>query len=318
MLRLTLACERYDRTEALRDGRVRPDGVELTCLTLPVEQTFSRMLGGREFDLAEMSLSSYVLRMVSGRDDLVAVPVFLSRVFRHSSLYVRREAGIDSPAALAGRRVGLPHYQMTAAVWLRGILADDYGLTPERLAWVQGPLEHGLARIEPRAAPGVPVAAAPLGRSLVDMLDDGEIDALISARTPSSFHAEGLVVRLFGDPWSAEREWFERTRVFPIMHTLVVRRELADQHPWLRGALLAAFERAKELAVERLWETSELLLTLPFLTEHAERTVRLMGDDFWPYGLDANRATLELFLRYLREQRLIERPPPLEVLFPPL
>ena len=317
MLRLTLACERYDRTEALRDGRVRPDGVELTCLTLPVEETFSRMLAGLQFDLAEMSLSSYVLRIAGGRDDLVAVPVFLSRVFRHSSLYVRRQAGIDDPAALAGRRVGLPHYQMTAAVWLRGILADEHGLAPERLHWVQGPLEPGMARVEPVAPPGIEVAGVPPGRGLAAMLEDGELDALISARTPDGLRS-GRVVRLFADPWAAEREWFERTRVFPIMHTLVVRRELADEHPWLRGALLAAFERAKELAVERLWETSELLLTLPFLGEHAERTVALMGADFWPYGLDPNRATLELFLRYLGEQRLIGRPPPLEALFPPL
>jgi 4,5-dihydroxyphthalate decarboxylase len=302
-----MATGRYDRTAALQDGRVRPEGVTLTCLPLNVENIFWRMLQHREFDVSELSLGGYVVRRGRGVEDLVAIPVFLSRAFRHSSIYVRRDAGIGRPEDLRGRRVGVPEYQMTAAVWVRGILSDDHGVRPDEMQWIEGGLEEaGRRPAEPVTPPGVSLEAAPPDRSLAAMLARGELDALVTARTPSSFDpADGPVMRLFPRPWQQERDYFERTRIFPIMHTVALRRELVDEHPWLAQTLFRAFAEAKRLAQADLVQTSALPLTLPFLLEHAHTTAELMGPDPWPYGFEENRAALETFVRYCEEQGLL-------------
>lgn len=315
---LTLATGRYDRTAALQDGRVRPEGVSLTCLALNVENIFWRMLRHREFDVSELSFGGYVVRRGRGVDDLVAIPVFLSRAFRHSGVYVRRDAGIARPEDLRGRTVGVPEYQMTAAVWVRGFLADDYRVMPGEMTWVEGGLEEpGRQAAEPVQPPGVSITQAPADRALARMLADGEIDALVSARTPSTFSRTGPVTRLFERPWTVEREYFRRTGVFPIMHTVAFRREVLDRNPWLARTMFRAFVEAKRLAQAELIQTSALPLTLPFLLEHAYTTVDLMGDDPWPYGVEANRATLDTFLRYAREQGLIDTDLAAEDLFAP-
>lgn len=318
MLRLTLAAGHYDRTEALRDGRVRPEGIELTYLMLRVEEIFWRVAQYREFDAAEFSLGGYLVRLGRGADDLVAIPVFPSRCFRHSGIFVHAASGIERPQDLRGKRVGVPEYQMTAAVWVRGILSDDYGVRPHEMEWLQGGLEDpGRVPFEPAEPPGVQLGFAPSDRSLAQMLAAGEIDALVTARTPSTFDRRGGPVRrLFQDPWSAERDYFQRTGVFPIMHTMVIKREVLNANPWVASTLFKAFEAAKALALEDLTQTSALPLSLPFLVEHAYQTLDLMGDDYWPYGLEPNRNTLETFVRYMREQGLIPQPLPIESLFP--
>ena len=306
-LHLTMATGRYDRTAALHDGRVRPEGLTLTCLALNVENIFWRMLRHREFEVSELSLGGYVVRRGRGVDDLVAIPVFLSRAFRHSSIYVRRAAGIERPEDLRGRRVGVPEYQMTAAVWVRGILSDDYGLRADDMLWVEGGLEEpGRQPAEPVRPRGVTLEPAPADRSLANMLATGEIDALVTARTPSTFDPSGGPVgRLFPSPWEQERDYFRRSGVFPIMHTVAVRRELLDAHPWIAQTLFRAFSEAKRLAQADLVQTSALPLTLPFLLEHAHTTNELMGPDPWPYGFEANRLALETFVRYCRDQDLV-------------
>jgi 4,5-dihydroxyphthalate decarboxylase len=315
---LTLATGRYDRTAALQDGRVRPEGVTLTCLPLNVENIFWRMFQHREFDVAEMSLGGYVVRRGRGVDDIVAIPVFLSRAFRHSGIFVNRDAGISRPEDLRGRRVGVPEYQMTAAVWARGILSDDYGVRPDEIQWFEGGLEEpGRRPFEPVHPAGVALEPAPDDRSLTAMLAAGELDALVTARTPSTFDPHGgPIVRLFPRPWEEERDYFRRTGIFPIMHTVGIRREHLDAYPWLAQTLFRAFVEAKRLAQADLVQTSALPLTLPFLLEHAYTTTELMGPDPWPYGFEANRATLETFVRYCREQDLIERDIPIDSLFP--
>ena len=317
MLNLTLACGHYDRTEALRDGRVRPDGIQLNCLTLKVEETFWRMMQYREFDVAETSLGGYVVRRGRGMDDLVAIPVFPSRFFRQSCIFVHGGSGIETPRDLKGRRIGVPEYQMTAAVWARGILSDDYGVRAEDVEWVQGGLEDpGRLPFEPVEPAGIRLGFAPEHRSLAQMLGLGEIQALITARTPSTFDPAGSTVRrLFPEPWKVERDYFERTGIFPIMHTVSIRREILDEHPWVAATLMKAFSEAKDLAVADLTQTSALPLSLPFLTEHAYQTVAAMGEDFWPYGLESNRKTLETFVRYMHEQGMIEGRMPIEELF---
>lgn len=305
MIELSLSCGRYDRTEALRDGRVVPEGTSLTYFPLEAEEAFWRMLRHREFDAAEMSLGAYVSRRARGIDDLMAIPVFPSRLFRHSSIFVPSRSSVTDPAALRGGRIGVPEYRMTAAIWARGILSDS-GLEPSGVTWVQGGLEQP-GRISRDATPpvGVEVVEAPAGRTLSDMLATGEIDALISARRPTSFDA-GAARRLFPDPWALARDFYRRTKIFPIMHTVVIRAELVDRHRWLAQSLFKAFDAAKDLAYEALGEESALATSLPFQLEQAEQTALLMGADPWAYGLAANHETLAAFLDLARAQGVIE------------
>jgi 4,5-dihydroxyphthalate decarboxylase len=319
-LPLTLACWNYDRARALFDGRVRADGLDLTCLDLPVEETFFRMLRYREFDAAEMSLSSYVLSLFAAEPPFVAIPVFPSRFFRHSCIYVHAAAGISQPGDLAGRVVGTPEYQMTAPVWIRGILSDDYGVAVRSVRYVTGGLEQpGRGeKLGLRLPPDIRVEPIAAGDTLSAMLAGGAIDALYTARTPSSFaDGSGRVRRLFADFPAVERAYFQRTRIFPIMHTVVIRRELYQGHRWIAQSLTKAFVAAQRLAYEELAQTAALKVMLPWLPAHLEATRQEMGDDFWPYGLSRNRDALATFLRYSHEQGLAARPLSPEELFAP-
>ncbi len=306
-LRLTLACGDYDRTRALEDGTVRPDGIDLTYLRLPVEETFFRMLRHREFDVAEMSLSSYVLSLQQDSPPFVAIPVFTSRMFRHGALYCRADAGIERPQDLVGKRVGSPELQLSACVWLRGILADHHGVAPTSVVHVTGGQES-TGRVE--KAPVTPVAglvveSAPQGRTLSQMLVDGELDALCTPRIPRPFATgDPRVRRLFPDVVAAERDYFVATGIFPIMHVVVVRRDVYERYPWVAQSLTKAFRLAKDRAMEALYDTSALRFMLPWLVPDLEFARQLLGEDYWSYGLDGNEHVLATFLRYHREQGL--------------
>ena len=309
-LKLTLACWNYDRTRALVDGRVRAEGIDLNCLTLPVEETFFRMLRHREFDAAEMSLSSYVLSLFQPDPPFIAIPVFPSRVFRHASIYVHTASGIRAPKDLAGRRVGTPEYQMTAGVWIRGILADDHGLPIDGVVYATGGEEQPgrIEKLQLDLPAHIRVERIAAGETLSAMLARGAIAALYTARVPSSFRdGGGAVGRLFPDFAAVERDYFERTRIFPIMHTVVMRRDVYERNRWAAQSLYQAFCAAQRETYRDLDETAALKTMLPWLTAHVEDTRRRMGDDFWPYGLDRNRRTLETFLRYSYEQGLAKR-----------
>lgn len=315
-LQLTVATSPYDRVAALRDGRVRPEGVELNWLPLKVEEIFWRMSKHREFDVSELSFSGYVMRRSRGQDDLTALPVFLSRSFRHNIVYVNAASGIERPEELAGKRVGVPEYQMTAAVWLRGLLEDEHGVKPGDMEWFQGGLETwGRKPFQPVEPEGVRIVPTERGKTLAGMLADGELDALISPRVPSVYGL-GSIRRLFADPSAAAREYFERTRVFPIMHTVAIRTEIVEANPWLPYTLLKGFEEAKRLAYRDLEDTTAHHITLPFVHDHVDETKALMGDDFWPYGLEANRLNLEKFLSYAHRQGMTPTLLQPEALFP--
>ena len=318
-LRLTLACWNYDRTRALLEEHVRPDGIDLTYLSLPVEETFFRMLRHREFDAAEMSLSSYTVSLAKPDAPFVAIPVFPSRFFRHSCIFVNAASGIREPNDLVGKKVGTPEYQMTAAVWIRGILADDYGVPVNGVTYYTGGEEEP-GRPEKLALdlpPDIRVVRIGPTQTLSSMLASGEIDALYAARTPSSFNnATGTVKRLFEDFQSIEREYFRRTRIFPIMHTVAIRRDVYERNPWIAQALMKAFSAAQQYAYVDLSQTAALKTMLPWLVAHVEDTRREMGDDFWPYGFQRNRETLATFLRYAYEQGLSKKIEP-EQLFAP-
>ena len=319
-LRLTLACWNYDRTRGLADGTVRPEGIDLEYLGLDVEETFFRMLRHREFDAAEMSLSSYTVTL--GRDDpsFIAIPVFPSRLFRHSCIFVSEKSGIREPRELAGRRIGVPEYQMTAPVWIRGILQDEYGVAPASVQYLTGGVEEP-GRTE-KIALDLPAAIriAPIGatQTLAQMLAVGEIDALYTARTPSTFAMRpGTVRRLFPDYVAAERDYFRRTKIFPIMHTVVIRRDVYRADPWVAQSLQKAFVEAKRRARADLEHTHALASMLPWQVAHVEEARRELGDDWWPYGFVANRAVLDTFLRYHHEQGLSRRRLRPEELFAP-
>jgi 4,5-dihydroxyphthalate decarboxylase len=317
-LSLSLACWDYDRTRALSEGRVAPDGIDLTYLPLAPEETFFRMLRHREFDVAEMSLSSYVLSLDDPEPPFVAIPVFPSRAFRHGCVFVGARSGIERPEDLRGRRVGVPEYQMTAAVWLRGILAEHHGVPVESVTYVTGGLEQAgrTEKIALDLPPEISVERAPAGTTLARLLADGAIDALHTARTPSTFDGE-RVVRLFRDHAAVERAYFEATRIFPIMHTVVLRRELHERAPWVARSLYKAFDAALRETRAALHETTALKYALPWVVAHAEETERLMGPSPWAYGIEPNRHVLERFLSYSHAQGLARRPREPEELFAP-
>jgi len=303
---LTLACWDYDRTLPLATGDVRPDGIDLTYLNLPVEETFFRMARYREFDAAELSLSSYVISL--GQDaPFIAIPVFPSRSFRHNGIYVHAASGIGEPAELAGRIIGVPEYQLTAAVWIRGILAEHHGVAVSSVRYRTGGLHQPgrTAKISHPAPPGVEIEPIPAGATLDGMLAEGGLDALYSPRTPRSFAAgDPRVRRLFADPRAEEERYFAATGIFPIMHVVALRRDVYERRPWLAQSLYKAFEQARAITAARMRETAAARYMLPWLYADVERTQALMGADFWPYGLAANEGTLHTFLRYSHEQHL--------------
>jgi 4,5-dihydroxyphthalate decarboxylase len=309
-LRLSLACWNYDRTRPLTDGRVPVDGIDLTYLTLPVEETFFRMLRHHEFDAAELSLSSYVLSLSSPNPPFIAIPVFPSRFFRHSCIYVSAKSGIREPKDLIGKRVGTPEYQMTAGVWIRGILSDEYQVPAQSMSYFTGGEEE--PRRDEKIALSLPpefkVQPIPLDKTLSQMLESGELDAFQTARAPSSFNnGSGKVRRLFENYPAVERDYYLKTKIFPIMHTVVIRRDVYAKYPWVVQSLYKAFVLAQREVYRELHETAALHYMLPWLLPHVDETEKLMGRDFWPYGLDSNMNTLTTFLRYSHEQGLSKR-----------
>ncbi|MCX7623673.1 MAG: hypothetical protein N2Z82_07995 [Thermomicrobium sp.] len=322
MTRLTLsfATAPYDRIMPLVDGRVTVRGIDLVYLPQVVEETFWRMARHQEYDVAEFSLSSYLIARDRGEPRLTAIPVFPSRMFRHSAIYVNTRAGIREPRDLVGRRVGIPEYQLTALLWVRGILADDYGVRPEDIEWFVGGEERAGRREKLPFAlpPRIRLRAIPEGTTLNDLLVRGELDALIAPRAPSAFlQGHPNVARLFPDYPEVEAEYFRRTRIFPIMHVIVIRDELLERAPWVARNLYEAFERARQLAFAELRQTAALAAMLPWLPAEVDRTRALLGDDYWSYGVEANRHVLETAIRYAYEQGLIARRFTVEELFAP-
>ena len=308
-LRLSLGCWNYDRTRSLMDGTIQPDGIDLNYLNMPVEETFFRMLRNREFDVAEMSLSSYTVSLF--RDSpFIAIPIFPSRFFRHSCIYVNADSGIKSPKDLIGKKIGNPEYQMTAPVWIRGVLSDEYGVPVDSVTYYTGGEEEPNRdeKLKLDLPSSIKVQSIDPTQTLASMLVTGEIDALYTARMPSTFHTGGgKVKRLFENFVPVEQEYYTRTGIFPIMHTLVIRREIYEQNRWVAQSLYKAFAEAQQETYKDLYETAALKTMLPFLTAHVEETQRVMGKDFWPYGFKENEKTLNTFLRYHFEQGLSKK-----------
>ncbi|MEF2975943.1 hypothetical protein [Subtercola sp. YIM 133946] len=309
-LRVTLACEAYDRTIPLLTGAVRAAGIDINYLPMQVEETFHRMVKFGEFDVSELSLSSYVLTLQRDDPPFIAIPVFPSRSFRHGGIYVNTAAGIAGPGDLVGRRVGIPEYQVTAAVWIRGMLADRYGVPVASVTYKTGGL-HAPGRVEKepiRLPPDVDVTPIADDQTLVEMLVSGEIDALYSPRTPQPFRdGDPRVGRLFEDLPATEAEYFRQTRIFPVMHVVALRRDVYDRNRWMARSLFDAFEEARRLTMNAIDETAALRYMLPWLQSEVERTRTVMGADYWRYGVSPDDPTLATFLRYSHDQGLAHR-----------
>ncbi|MEW2545299.1 ABC transporter substrate-binding protein [Streptomyces sp. NPDC047002] len=320
-LALTMACGDYDRTRALWEETVRPDGIDLTYLRLPVEETFFRMMRHREFEVAELSLSSYVVSLRQDPSPFVALPVYTSRMFRHSSWYANADAGIESPEDLRGKVVGTPEFQLTACVWMRGVVGDRHGVPfdayEHRTGGQETPGRIEKARVD--LGDSVRISPIPADRTLSSMLAEGEIDALVTPRVPAPFaQGDPRVKRIFPDVIGAEKAYYADTGIFPIMHVLVVRRDVYERHPWVAQSLYKAALESKRIAYESMYDTSALRFTLPWLTPQLEEARALLGSDFWSYGLGAdNHRTLSAFLRYHHEQGLSDRLRTPEELFAP-
>ena len=318
-LNLSVAMRDYDRTRPLSDGEVRIDGVDPVFMALPPEEIFFRAFRHAEFDICELSLSSFTVKTAQGGRPYVGVPAFVSRTFRHTAIYVRTDR-IKKPADLKGKKVGVPEYQLTANVWARAILQDDFGVKPADIHWVRGGLiEAGRPeKITVTLPKDVKLEDVPADRTLSSMLESGEIDGIIAPRVPPPFErGHPHVGWLFADPVAAAKDYYKRTGIFPIMHLIGVRRELAEQHPWLPAAVFKAFAQAKRVAVAKLGDTSSTAVTLPFVEERLLEARALMGEDFWSYGVEGNRKTLETFLRHHHSQGLSSRLLKVEELFHP-
>jgi len=320
-LPLTFASCRYDRVEALRTGDVQPDGIDLKMLMFAAgREIFDRMVGAREFDLAELSASEFISLMGRGDCPFVALPVFPSRVFRHGYIFVNTRAGIRTPKDLEGKRVGVPLYTQTAAIWVRGHLMHDYGVSLDTIRWVEGAVEKGGSHGNPHAPPllkPVPIEINSTGKSLEELLAAGEIDALVGSRKPPMLGRSPDIARLFPDFRAIEREFWLRTRIFPIMHLVVIRRELYAQRPWIAQSLYDAFVESKARALARMHYGGSLSVMLPWLMAEIEEVDALFGGDAWPYGVEPNRPTLAALVRYMVEQNFITRAMPIEALFVP-
>ncbi len=319
-IHLTLACWDYDRTRPLQEGKVQVEGVELTYLPLRVEEIFFRMFRYQDFDASELSMSSYLIARDKGSPRFIAIPVFPSRAFRHSCIYINTESGIHEPKDLVGKRVGVPEYQLTMAIWVRGFLQHEYRVKPEEMKWFTGgqeqpgrkdKLKHDLPRN---------IDIRPIGpdQTLSSMLERGEIDAMISAVMTSAFvRRSPKVRRLIPNFREVEKDYYGRTKIFPIMHTVALREDVYEKYPWVAQSLCKAFAEAKKICQESMYEFSALKYMLAWSIAEMEEERDVFGDDPWPYGLEANRHVLETLVQYAHEQGLIKKRLDVRSLFAP-
>ena len=319
-LKLTLACWDYDRTRPLIDGRVKPEGIDLDITILRPRVAFQRMLDNQEFHVSELSLASYTALKARGNCPFVAIPVALSKIFRHSCIYVHGGSGIARPEDLKGKRVGTSQYSSTGLCFMRGMLQHDYGIKSEDMKWFMGGLN---TFVEP---PLIPLNLPPEiqldflrhGQTLEKMFDQGALDALLSLYIPQSFlKGEPHIARLWPNFKAIEKDYYRRTQIFPIMHTVALREDVHQEHPWAAESLYRAFCTARDLAVDGLYDTDALRVALPFLIDHVEETWRVFGKEFWAYGIEPNRPTWAAIGRFVHEQGLAPRAVTPEALFLP-
>jgi len=317
-LSLTLAIPDYDHTRDIVSGRVQPEGIDLTCLVYPVEEIFYRFIVYKEWEVSEISFAKFAALIAQGNKDFIALPVFPSRVFRHSSIYVRKDGPIKKITDLKGRKVGIPEWAQTAAVYSRGFLEHQYGIKLPSIQWVQAGVNQPgrIEKVDLKLPKGMTITRV-ADKSLNEMLLSGEIDAMLVARAPDAFvKGNPKIRRLFDDFIDVETDYYKKTGIFPIMHAVAVQRDVVEKNPWVARNLLTAFEEAKRRSIERVLEATVSLFPIPWYFEHARRGMELFGKDYFPYGIEPNRKTLEAFLKYAYEQGVCKRLVKVDELFP--
>jgi 4,5-dihydroxyphthalate decarboxylase len=324
-LEITIATWDYDRVRPIMDGRVKVEGCEVNFIKVSPEECFHRAWYHQDFDVTEIGLSGYVIGTsrgtgLGGSSPYVAIPVFLSRSFRCSGIYIRTDRGIERPQDLKGKKVGIPEYQITAAVWSRGFLSDEYGVKAEDMIWMQGGMDNpGRKDKWPNNLPdGFPLHHLEHDQTINELLTKGELDAFIGPRTPRGYRdGKTPLRRMFEDFESVEKEYYRRTKIFPIMHPVGIRRALYEKHPWIALNLYQAFSEAKRISQADLFETAALKIGLPWVVSSALSAQEVMGPDIFPYGVEASRPTLQAAIRYSMEQYMAVRPVAIEEMFPP-
>tara|TARA_R110000787_G_scaffold46377_7_gene112584 strand:+ start:124 stop:1101 length:978 start_codon:yes stop_codon:yes gene_type:complete len=321
-LKLRFASGPYDRLDALKDGTVTPEGIELENITLwPPRQIFDRMAGEQAYDVAEFSCSELICLVDRGDCPFVALPVFPSRVFRHGFICVNAQSGIRSPRELEGKRIGVPLYTQTAAIWIRGLLKNDYGVNLDSIRWIEGAVmqsgSHGDPAASPMRRPPV-IENNETGRPLADLLIDRKLDAILGTFVDDAVRAHRDIVRLFHDYRSAERDYFQRTGIFPMMHLVVIRKDVYEANPWIAGALYGAFDTAKDAALAALGNANTQRYALPWLLADTEEIAEVFGGDPWVNGIEPNRRALETLIGYMHQQGFIERKIGVDELFVPV
>jgi 4,5-dihydroxyphthalate decarboxylase len=315
VLRLTLACANYDRTRALIDGSVTPDGIDLSVKVMRPREAFALMLEGNAFDVCEMSLSAYAIQKARGDERFVGLPAMLSKMFRHSGMYVRVGAGIRTPKDLAAKRIGTNRNSSTGLIAMRGLLADEYGIAPSSLLWCIGPLNDPVEKPQLPSNIADYQVASP-GTTLETLLEQGDIDAIFSNDIPHLFaKGDARIARLFRNTAEAERDYYRRTGIFPVMHIAVLRSDVHRAHPEAAGALTRAFVKSKDMALSQLYDSDTLHVSLPSLISHIEEARGLFGADYWAYGVEKNRPALTALCRHIHEQGFAPRPLAPEDLF---
>jgi len=320
-LPITFACGLYDRMQALYTGAVQPDGIDLNFIAVDnPRDLFDRMAGGLEFDVSELSSSEYITRFTAGPCPYIALPVFPSRVFRHGFIAVDSRV-VRTPKDLEGKRIGVQLYTMTAAIWIRGLLQHDYDVDLSTIEWVEGAMEspasHGKPTVLPPLKP-VAITVNRSGKSLSQLLEDGEISAVIGADLPSAFGRNPHIQRLFPDFRETEKDYYRRQNIFPIMHLVVIKRELYERHPFIATSLYDAFCESKARAFDKMRYLGTLRYMLPWLPAELDEIAEVFGGDPWPYGIARNRPTLEALVQYLQDQSLIAGRPAIDDLFVPV
>ncbi len=318
-LPITFACGLYDRVLPLFSGEVQPAGIDLNFIAINnPREVFDRMGGRQEFDASEFSSSEFIARLSTGNTPFVALPFFPSRVFRHSMITINRRSGIKSPKDLEGKRVGVPLYTQTAAIFIRGMLQHDHGVDLSKIHWVQGALNHtgthGHPSVPPLLKP-VDIEIADARKSLSDLIDKGEIDAITGTNVPSAMKRNPDVVRLFPNYREVERDYYRRTGIFPIMHLVALRRDVHERHPFVATSLYDALTKSRRRALALMYETGALRYMLPWMTDDLDEIDAVFGGDPWPDGIEANRKTLQALVTYMHEQHLIAKPIPIEDIF---
>jgi 4,5-dihydroxyphthalate decarboxylase len=318
-LQLSFACGLYDRMLPLYTGDVRPNGVDLNFIPIDApREIFDRLAARQEFDVAEMSCSEFVARTAAGQCDYVAIPVFPSRQFRHGLVAVNTKSGIDKPKDLEGKRIGVPLYTMTAAIYIKGFLQHEYGVDLSKLQWVQGAINlvggHGAPTIMPLVKP-VPIEQNASGKTLGDLLETGEIDAIIGTTLPASLRKVPHVRRLFPDFHAVEADYYRRTGIFPVMHLIAIKKSVHERWPFVATSLFKAFNEAKNVSLAKMKNLAALRFMLPWMAEQLDEIEDVFDGDPWPYGVEPNRKTLEALVTYMHDQYLVDRVMDVDQLF---